>query len=98
VRREILAIELDAAVRLAENLLRGGYSDPEERDRKGTEALVLTSTLGPDRVPDRWKRVAGSDEEIQAALIDPEMPDWKKEALEAQLAANAILRDLRRLT
>jgi hypothetical protein len=97
IRRDALLLELDAAVRLSENLLRGGSLDHQESQRLGTEALVLTSTLGPERVPVRWKRVSASDAEIRELLTEPEMPSWKKDGLEAQLAANVILRELRSL-
>jgi hypothetical protein len=98
IRRDTLLLELDAGVRLTENLLRGGSEDLKESQRMGTEAMVLTSTLGPERVPIRWARMLASDEQILEALKDPEEPEWHAEALEAQLATNAILRELRELS
>ena len=39
-----------------------------------------------------------SEEAKAAAFADPEMPEYKKEALEAQLAISAVLREIREET
>lgn len=64
----------------------------------GAEALTLIGVLSPERLPELWKRKVGSDDRLRAAYADPEMPDYKKEALETQLAISAVLREIREET
>lgn len=95
LRHAHLMFELETLTRLSENLNRGGSTDPAESRRMGAEALTLVGALSPERVPDLWQRKVGDDERLQAAMNDPEMPAHKIEALETQLAINAVLREIR---
>ncbi len=61
----------------------------------GAEALTLVGVLSPERVPELWERKVGDDDRLRAAFADPDMPDYKKEAIEAQLGISAVLRDIR---
>lgn len=90
--------ELEALTRLTQNLNRGGSTDDLERARMGAEALTLVGVLSPDRIPELWEQKVGSDDRLRAAFADPEMPEYRKEALEAQLAINAVLREIREET
>lgn len=95
LRRAHLLFELEALTRLSENLNRGGSSDNAESKRMGAEALTLVGVLSPERIPELWKRKVGSEDQLRAAYADPEMPLYKKEALEAQLAISAVLLEIR---
>lgn len=90
--------EQELLQRLLENYNRGGSSDRAESARMGTEALTLIGAIGPDRLPELWASHVSSDEQLRELLADPEMPDYKKEAIKVQLALNASRRDLLQLT
>lgn len=96
LRQTHLMFELETLTKLLENLNRGGSTDPLETRRMGAEALTLIGALGPDRLPRQWERRVGGDERLEAAYEDPEMPEYKKDALEGQLAVNAVLREIRK--
>lgn len=98
LRHAHLMFELEALTRLSENLNRGGSTDALERSRMGAEALTLVGVLSPNRVPELWERKVGDDDRLRAAFADPEMPEYKKEALETQLAISAVLRQIRNET
>lgn len=95
LRQAHLMFELQTLTRLLENLNRGGSTDRDEVSRMGAEALTLIGALGPERLPHLWDERVGGDERLHAAYDDPEMPDYKKDALESQLAVNAVLREIR---
>jgi hypothetical protein len=95
LRHSRLIHELDTLSKLLVNLNRGGSADRQESSRMGAEALTLIGVLGEERVPVQWNKRAGDEEKLRAAYEDPEMPEYKKDALEAQLAVNAILREIR---
>lgn len=98
LRHSLLMLELEALTRLTQSLKRGGSTDDLERARMGAEALTLVGVLSPDRIPELWEQKMGSDDRLRAAFADPEMPEYKKEALEAQLAISAVLREIREET
>lgn len=98
LRHAHLMFELEALTRLSQNLNRGGTTDPLERARMGAEALTLVGVLSPARLPELWERKVGDDDRLRAAFNDTEMPDYKKEALETQLAISAVLREIRKVT
>lgn len=100
-KQDRLRLELDAALRLAANLAQGGTADNDnaaqlERKRMGAEALVLTGLLGRDRLPNYWVHKFEDDDELQKLLVDPTTPKFRRDAIEASLAVNAIAADLRR--
>lgn len=94
LRQDHLMFELEVAVRLTENLVRGGSTDPLERQRMGAEALALAGALERYRIPGYWDKKIGPDQKLLGLLDDPEMPDWQRNAIEAQLAVNEILREI----
>lgn len=94
-RQSHLMFELEALRRLSENRNRGGSTDPAEVSRMGAEALTLVGILGGERLPTQWERSVGDDAKLRAAFCDPEMPEYKKDALETQLALNAVIADIR---
>lgn len=88
-----LLFELEMASRLLENNNRGGSTDAIERAQLGAEALTMIGILGRGRVPRQWaRRVDRDDDGLSDLLADPDLPDFKKDAVETQLAVNAILR------
>lgn len=94
-----LAFELEALTRLAENRNRGGSQDHEERARLGAEALTLVGIVGRERIPSQWDRqVEKSSDELRAHLVDPDLHQWKIDAIEVQLAINDVLGELDRAT
>jgi hypothetical protein len=100
-KQERLRFELDAALRLAANLAQGGTADNDtaaqlERKRMGAEALVLTGLLGRDRMPTYWVHKFETDDKLKQLLADPGTPQFRRDAIEASLAVNAIAEDLRR--
>ena len=95
LRQAHLMFELDVLGRLSANLNRGGSTDPQESKRMGAEALTLIGLLGSERLPTLWEERVGDDARLRAALEDPEMPDYKKTALETQLATSKVLREIR---
>lgn len=94
LRHARLLHELDTLSKLLTNLNRGGSSDQAESKRMGAEALTLIGMLGQARLPTLWADRAGDEDKLRAAYEDPDMPEYKKNALEAQLAVNAILREI----
>lgn len=94
LRQAHMMFELESLTRLLENLNRGGTSDDLERRRMGAEALTMIGVLGPKRVPHLWEDRAGDDEKLRAHYADPQMPAFKKNAIEVQLAVNALQREI----
>lgn len=94
LRHARLMHELDTLSKLLTNLNRGGSSDRAESQRMGAEALTLIGMLGQERLPNLWAERAGDEDKLRAAYEDPDMPEHKKDALEAQIAVNAILREI----
>ena len=93
-----LLAELDAATRLSVLEARGGHTDPVISKDMGAETLALIAMLGPDRVPEMWKRrVTKSDEELRAFIADDSEPQFLRDAVEAERAVHDILRELRTL-
>ncbi|CAN5380292.1 hypothetical protein BH09ACT6_BH09ACT6_18650 [soil metagenome] len=95
LRQAHLMFELDALGRLAENRNRGGSADPQESSKLGAEALTLVGLIGPERIPAQWEHAQGDDGRLRKAWSDPAMPDFKKNAIETQLAVNTVLREIR---
>lgn len=93
-----LFAELEAAVRLSVLEARGGHTDPVISRDMGAETLALIAMLGSERVPEMWKRrVAKSDEELRAFIVDETEPEYLRDAVEADRAVHDILDDLRSL-
>ncbi|PWC03076.1 hypothetical protein [Agromyces badenianii] len=93
-----LMFDLEALLRLLENLNRGGSTDTQESRRMGSEALSLIGLLGPDLLPTQWQRRVGRDDEgFQTLLKDPGFPEFKKDAIEVQIAVNRVTRRVQAL-
>lgn len=92
VRHAHLLFQLDALSRLAANLNQGGSSDPAESKRLGAEALTLIGLLDNDLLPTLWEDRVGDEEKLQAAASKPDMPKWKLNTIETQLAINKLLK------
>jgi hypothetical protein len=91
-----LLVELEAAKRLSILEARGGHTDPVIVKDMGAETLALIAFLGPDRVPNMWKRrVTKSDAELREFIADESKEQFLRDAVEAERAVHDILRDLR---
>lgn len=91
LRQAKLLVDLENLTRLAENLNRGGSTDPAETKRMGAEALTLIGLIGPDLLPTQWAKRVGSNAHLEAKLRDEDFPEFKKYAIEAQLAVNTVV-------
>ncbi|MDQ0645536.1 hypothetical protein [Microbacterium murale] len=96
LKREHLMFQLDVLARLTENLNRGGSTDRDESARMGTEALTLVGLLDAELVPNLWSQKLDSESALRRLLDDPEMPEWKKWAIESQLGTLTLLAEIRR--
>lgn len=93
-----LMFDLEALLRLLENLNRGGSTDPQESQRMGAEALSLIGLLGPDLLPRQWKhRVNDDSAGLAGFLEDPECEQWRKNSIEAQIAVNTVTEQIRQI-
>lgn len=93
-----LLAELEASVRLSVLEARAGHKDPVISRDMAAEALALVAMLGPERVPEMWKRrVAKTDEELRACIADESKPQYIRDAVEAERAVHSILDELRSL-
>lgn len=79
---------------LPRTLLGGGSTDDLERKQTGAEALALAGALEEDRIPNYWLHKFESDEVLRTRMAAADTPEWQRNAIEAQLAVNAILRDI----
>lgn len=96
VNQARLLAELEAAVRLSVLEARGGHTDPVVSKDMGAETLALIAMLGPDRVPEMWKRrVTRSDQELRAFIADENEPQFLRDAVEAERAVHDILGEMR---
>lgn len=95
LRQAHLIFELEALTRLLENLNRGGSSNKDESSKMGAEALTLVGVIGAERLPHLWEETAADDAALQTHFDDPEWPQYKKDAIEVQLAVNALRREIR---
>lgn len=93
-----LLAELEAAKRLSILEARGGHTDPVIVKDMGAETLALIAFLGPERVPNMWKRrVEKSDEELREFIADESKQQFLRDSVEAERAVHDILRDFRAL-
>lgn len=93
-----LMFELEALLRLSQNLRRGGHTDTDVSKDMGAEAGALIGALGAGRLPRNWdKRVAQTPDELRQFVEDEAQEDWLRRAVEAQLALMAVSDELRAL-
>lgn len=93
-----LMFELEALLRLSQNLRRGGHTDPVIVQDMGAEAAALIGAIGAERLPMNWdSRVAKTPEELRQFVDDETKKDWIRRSVEAQLALMAVSEELRDL-
>ena len=86
-----LMFDLDALARLSRNLERAGHVDQQVAKDMGAEAAALLNVLGPDRLPRTWAdKRKGTLTEAATAMDDPDLPDWKKDAIEVALELRRV--------
>lgn len=95
-RKASLMFDLEVLSRLLENLNRRGSSDPAESKRMGAEALTLIGLLGPDLLPTQWNHRVGDEAKLRELLADDDFPEWKRNAIEVQVAVNTVLAKIRK--
>lgn len=95
--REKLLLELALLQRLTENLSRGGSSDPQVSKDMGAEALSIIGVIGPDRLPTNWAKRIGEEGHIRDVMNDPATPEWLSRSIEAQLAVEEVVGEIRTL-
>lgn len=94
-----LMFEWEAAKRLSIIEARGGHTDKTISKDMGAESLALIGLLGPDRVPTMWgRRVGKSTEELTAYAANESEPQFLRDSVEAELAMDAIAKEIRDLT
>lgn len=93
-----LLFDLDVLMRLLDNLNRGGSTDPKESARMGSEALTLIGLLSAELLPTLWETRVGHEDKLQRHHVDPEFPQYKRNAIEVQLAINRVLAEIRELS
>lgn len=81
-----LMVERELLAKLLENYNNGGSTDREEASRMGSEALTLIGLIGERRLPDLWASHVDGESALRLSLDDPDMPDWKKDAIRVQIA------------
>lgn len=97
MRQARLLFEWEAAKRLSILEARGGHTDPVIRKDMGAETLALIGLLGPERVPEMWKRRVGmSDAELRAFIDDDSQPQFLRDSVEAERAVSAIGEEIRK--
>ena len=98
IRRDKLMFELEALLKLLQNLTRGGHKDENIRKDMGAEARALTGTLGKERLPRNWeKRIEKDDEGLIEFMNDESNEEWLRNSVEVQLAMNTVLDEIRHL-
>lgn len=86
-----LMFDLDALARLSRNLERAGHVDQQVAKDMGAEAAALLNVLGPDRLPRTWAdKRKGTLTEAATAMDDPDLPDWKRDAIEVALELRRV--------
>ena len=95
VEHDRLSAERDALLRLAENLARGGSTDPLETAQMGAEALAIVGMIGPEKLPLYWaERVEMGDEEMMKFAAEDDTPEWVRWSIEAKVALSRTLQEL----
>lgn len=89
--------QLDVLLRLLENQNRGGSSDRQEAERMGSEALTLIGAAGPELLPGLYEKRVGEEAKLRAHLADEDWPEWKRNAIETQVALSQVTARLRSL-
>ena len=99
LERAKLMFDLDVLLKLLEKNNRGGSTDRAEASRMGAEALTFVGMIGPELLPRQWARgIERDDEGLRALLVEEGVPEFVQDAIESQLAINAVLRRIRELT
>lgn len=98
IRQARLMFEMEALLRLSQNLRRGGHSDPTISKDMGAEAGALIGAIGAGRLPRNWEnRIAKDDPGLREFVADASEPGWVRNSVEAQIALNAVSEELGQL-
>lgn len=98
LRHGRLTFEMEALLRLSQNLQRGGSNDTQKSRDMGAEAGAIVGAIGPERLPQNWeKRIEKTEEELRAFVADEANEDWLRRAVEAQLALMEVTEEIRQL-
>ncbi|TAP25925.1 hypothetical protein [Arthrobacter sp. S41] len=98
VRQATLMFELESLLRLGQLRRRGGHVDKEKSTDMGAEAAALVGALGAERLPKNWLGAVDRDDAGLRAFVDDESnEEWKRKAVEVQLALNAVTAEIQEL-
>lgn len=98
IRHGRLTFEMEALLRLTQNLRRGGSDDTQKSRDMGAEAGAIIGAIGPERLPRNWEnRIEKTEEELRAFVADESKEDWLRRAVEAQLALMEVTEEIRQL-
>ena len=93
-----LAFEMDALLRLSQNLARGGTTDDQQRKDMGAEATAIVGAIGPKRLPLNYAtKVEKTDAELVEFVEDAESPGFLRHSVESLLALKAVTAELNAL-
>jgi hypothetical protein len=99
IRHNRLTFEMEALLRLSQNLQPGGSNDTQKSRDMGAEAGAIVGAIGPERLPKNWeKRIEKSEEELRAFVADESNEGWIRRAVEAQLALMEVTEEIHKLT
>lgn len=98
IKQAKLMFELEALLKLGQNLRRGGHIDKVISKDMAAEAGALIGAIGEKRLPRNWdKGVQKDDNGLIEYMNDESTPEWKRDSVEVQLALNAVSEELGRL-
>lgn len=98
LRQAHLMFELEALVKLSQNLSRGGHTDQSIVMDIAAERAALVGALGSERVPRSWAtHVEETPEELRAMIVDESTDFVLAHSIEAHLALTEVADEIRRL-
>ena len=87
--------ELEALLRLSQNLRRGGHSDDQISQDMGAEASALIAAIGPHRLPRLTKeRVPETRGELLDIMTAGEEEHWLSGSIETHLALTSVVQEI----
>jgi len=93
-----LMFDLEALLRLSQNLERGGHTDSTVSKDMGAEAAALVNLIGPERLPVTWAAKRGSTlDEAREFAAREDTPPFKKHSIEVHLELDRVAQRIREL-
>jgi len=90
-----LMFELEALLRLSQNLRRGGHSDDQISQDMGAEASALIAAIGPHRLPRLTKeRVPETRDELVDIMTSEADKHWLRGSIKTHLALTSVVQEI----